>query len=89
MLVLYQSIGPTARPFAVFRKLLRFYREELLAPRPKPKLKDNLLSAVHYCVFNILAVTLHIWRPFVPPQPEAAQYCVHRDPLITDLNHIY
>jgi hypothetical protein len=45
---------------------LFFYREELLAPRPTPKLKDHPLSAVRDCLFNIFAVTLHIWRPSPP-----------------------
>ena len=36
-----------------------FYREGLLAPRPPPKLEDHPLSAVHDCLFNIFAATLH------------------------------
>jgi len=39
---------------------MRFYGEELLAPRPTPKLKDQPLSAVRDCLFSILAATLHI-----------------------------
>ena len=37
-----------------------FYGEELLEPRPIPKLEDHPLSAVHDCLFNIFAATLHI-----------------------------
>ena len=37
-----------------------FYREGLLAPRPTLKLEDHPLSAVHDCLFNIFAATLHI-----------------------------
>ena len=37
-----------------------FYREWLLAPRPTPKLEDHPLSAVHDCLFNLFAATLHI-----------------------------
>ena len=37
-----------------------FYREGLLAPRPTPKLEDHPLSAVHDCLFNLLAATLLI-----------------------------
>ena len=37
-----------------------FYREGLLAPRPTPKLEDHPLSAVHDCLFNLFAATLHI-----------------------------
>jgi len=39
---------------------IRFYGEDLLAPRPTPKLKDRPLSAVRDCLFNIFAATLHI-----------------------------
>jgi hypothetical protein len=34
--------------------------EELLAPRPTPKLENHPLSAVRGCLFNIFAATLHI-----------------------------
>jgi len=68
-----------------FITLLSFNGEELLAPRPTPKLRDYPLSAVHDCLFSILAATLHIWRPFVHPQSEDVQYCGDRDPLITVL----
>ena len=37
-----------------------FYGEELLAPRPTPKLGDHPLSSVRDCLFNIFAATLHI-----------------------------
>ena len=37
-----------------------FYWEGFLAPRPTPKLEDQPLSAVHDCLFNIFAATLHI-----------------------------
>jgi hypothetical protein len=44
----------------IFRNKIRFYGEELLAPRPTPKLEDQPLSAVRDYLFNILAATLHI-----------------------------
>jgi len=40
--------------------MIRFNREELLAPRPTPKLEDHPLSVVSDCLFNIFAATLHI-----------------------------
>jgi hypothetical protein len=40
--------------------MIRFYGEELLAPRPTPKLEDHPLSAVGDCLFNLFAATLHI-----------------------------
>ena len=45
----------------MFRNRVRFYGEDLLAPRPTPKLEDQPLSAVRDCLFNIFAATLHIW----------------------------
>ena len=41
-------------------KTTRFFGEELLAPRPTPKLEENILSAVRDCLFNIFAATFHI-----------------------------
>ena len=37
-----------------------FHGEELLAPRPTPKLKDRPLSAVRDCLFKLFAAALHI-----------------------------
>ena len=37
-----------------------FHGEELLAPRPTPKLEDHPLSTVRDCLFNLFAATLHI-----------------------------
>jgi hypothetical protein len=37
-----------------------FYGEELLAPRPNPKLEYHPLSAVRDCLFSRFAATLHI-----------------------------
>jgi hypothetical protein len=62
---------------------LHLYDEELLAPRPTPKLEDHPLSALHDCLFIIFAATLPIWRPFLHPQPEDAPCRGDRDPLIT------
>ena len=44
----------------MFRNMIHVYSEELLAPRPTPKLEDCPLSAVRDCLFNIFAATLHI-----------------------------
>jgi hypothetical protein len=45
--------GP--RLLVVFRNKLIFYGEELLAPRPTPKLEDQPLSAIRDCLFNIFS----------------------------------
>ena len=42
-----------------FRNMIRFYGEELLAPRPTPKLEDHPLCAIRDYLFNIFAATLH------------------------------
>jgi len=39
------------------------YGEELLAPRPTPKLEDHTLLAVRDCLFGIFAATLRIGGP--------------------------
>jgi hypothetical protein len=41
----------------MFRNIIIFYGEELLAPRPTPKLEVHPLSAVRDCLFNIFAAT--------------------------------
>ena len=81
LLRLYQRISPGPRHLYPFRNKGNFYGEELLAPRPTPKLEDHPLSAVRDCLFNIFAATLHNWRPFLHPQPEDAP-CRVEDPLI-------
>ena len=65
-----------------FATLLILYCDELLAPRPTPKLEDHSLSAVRCCLFNIFAATLHIWKPFLHPQPEDASCHGDRDPFL-------
>jgi len=46
--------------------MLVFYGEEMLTPRPTPKLEDNPLSAARNCLFNIFVATLRIWNPSPP-----------------------
>jgi hypothetical protein len=75
---LYRRINPVPRSLC----MIHFYGEELLAPRPISKLEDHRLSADRCCLFNIFAATLHIWRPFLHPQPEDTPQGVDRDPLI-------
>jgi hypothetical protein len=80
----YQRISPGPRLCAVFHNLVIFYGEELLAPRPTPKLEGHPLSAVRDCLYNVFAGTLHIRRPFLHPQPEGAPCRGDRDRLIMD-----
>jgi hypothetical protein len=72
----YQTISPGPRFCMVFRNMVTFYGEDLLAPRPTPKLEDHPLSAVRDCIFE---ATLHIRRPFLHPQPEDAPCRGDRD----------
>jgi hypothetical protein len=51
-----------------FRNKLVSYGEELLSPRPNPKLEEHLLSSVCDCLFNKFAAALHIWRPSPPSE---------------------
>jgi hypothetical protein len=60
LLTLYQRFSPGLRHLFIFCNYASFYGEELLAPRPTPKLEDHPFSAVRDCLFNIFAATLHI-----------------------------
>ena len=73
---------PLPKILGIFCNII-FYGKELIAPRPTTKLEDHTLSAVRNCLFNILAATIHIWRPFLHTQPEYAACRDDRDPLIT------
>jgi hypothetical protein len=87
---LYQRISLGPRLCQMIRNLVIFYGEELLVPRPNPKLEDHPLSAVRDCLFNVFTATLHISRPFLHQQPEDAPCRGDRDRLIvvtgTDLS---
>jgi hypothetical protein len=63
--------------------IIMFYGEELLAPRPNPKLEDHPLSAVLDCLLNIFTASLHNWRPFLHPHSEDAPFLIDIDPLNT------
>jgi hypothetical protein len=43
----------------MFRNKASFYGQELSTPHTTPKPEDHPLSAVHDCLFNIFAATLH------------------------------
>jgi hypothetical protein len=61
---------------------LSSYSNDFSARRPAPKLEDHPLSAVRDCLFNTFATILHIWRPFLHPQPQDASRRGDRHPLI-------
>ena len=64
--------------------MIRFYGEELLAPRPTPKLGNHPLSAVRDCLFNTFAATLHTGGCSSIRNLRARHAVGDRDPLITD-----
>jgi hypothetical protein len=65
----------------MFRNFVKLLRLRVVSILPNPKLEDHPLSDVRDCLFNIFAATLHIWRPFLHPQPEDAPCCGEMDPL--------
>jgi hypothetical protein len=52
------------RPLWMVRNRIHFYGEELLAPRPTPKLYGHPLSAVRDIVLYIFAATIRIGGRF-------------------------
>jgi len=66
----------------MFRNILRFYGEKLLALHATPKLEDHPLSAVRDFLFIVFAATLRVWKPFLHLQPEDARRCGDKDLLM-------
>jgi hypothetical protein len=62
----------SARPYKMFRNIVLFHGEKLLAPRQTLNMKDLHLSAVCNCLFYVIAATIHMWRPFLHRLPENA-----------------
>lgn len=56
----------------IFRNIVSFYGEELIAFLQTPKLEGYPFSALCYCSFNIFAGTLRIWKPSDCLQPADA-----------------
>jgi hypothetical protein len=73
------SPGPRST-LGLFRNIIRFYSDEFLAPRPTPKLEYHPLSAVHNCLFNIFAATLHIGDQVVCGKPPSKYQTWIRSP---------
>ena len=76
LISLFYCLGCTeesgqVRGFCVwFATCLSFCVDELLAPRPTPKLEDHPLPAVRDCLFSTFAATLKVWKQFLHLQPE-------------------
>jgi len=71
----------------LFRTKACFYREDLLAPCPKPNVDDNSLSALCDFFFNIFAATLHI-RDFSSIRILRPQIVMLTGPTSYGLSHI-
>jgi hypothetical protein len=67
LMPIFPSLGicPILRSSVTNCRKLICYGEELV-PYSTTKLEDHPLSAVHDCLFNTFAATLHIWRPSHP-----------------------
>ena len=84
LLRLHQSISPGLRlSFLLFCNTVCFYGEEMLAPRPSPKLEDHPLSGFRLLIQYIRSYPPY-WSLFLHSQPEDAPCCGDRDPLITE-----
>jgi len=57
---LFHCFGCTTTSVQIQGTCIHFITNELLAPRPNPKLEDHPLSATYGCLFNIYADTPHI-----------------------------
>ena len=54
----------------------------VLSTSPNPRLADHPLLALRNCLFDIFAAAIHIWRPFLQPQPENTPCLGDRDPFM-------
>ena len=63
---IFHSLGCTKGSVQARSKCIRFvtrpffFLRRVVRTSPNPQLQDHSLSAVRYCLFNILATTLHI-----------------------------
>ena len=67
----------------MFRIMIPFYGEELLAPHPIHKLEGHPLSKVRDCFIQYIRSYLPYWRPFFHQQSEDTSCRGTREPLIT------
>ena len=84
----YQRISRNPRHMYLFRNKASFYGEELLPPRPHPKLGTTpcrLCATTYSYIRNYLPYL----RQYLHPQPEDAPCRADRDRLITESTTIY
>ena len=68
----------------MFRNILRFYNEELLAPRPTPKLEDHYLSS--YSIYLTYSQLLSIPGGHSSVHNLDIPCCGDRDPLVMEVH---
>ena len=66
----YQRISPGPRHFWMIHNMMRFYGEELLAPRPIPQVGGPPLVGCPQLFIQYFHSHTPHWRPFLHPQPE-------------------
>ena len=71
------------KPLCMIGNMFSFLLWGVVSTSPTLKLEDHPLPALRYCLFTIFAAILHIWRPFLHPQPEDAPCRGDRDPFTT------
>ena len=84
----YQIISPGPMlTLWIFRNMICFDGEELLAHRSTPKLDDHRLLAVSDCLFNIFAAIFHMGGCSFHPKTDDAPCRGDRDPHLTWAPH--
>jgi hypothetical protein len=69
-----------------FSYQIYFFGEGLLVPRLTPMLEDHTSPFVRGGLFNIFAVNLRNWRPFLHPQPVDFALVVVSSPYMGGVN---
>ena len=70
----------------LFRYMICFYVEDLLAPRPNPQPGGPPPVGCPRLLFQYIRSYPPYWRPFLHPQPEEAPCRGDRDPPIKELS---
>jgi len=69
----------------MFLNKLRFNREDILAPRKKPKARGTHLFGYPRLLFQYIHNYPPYCRPILHPQPVNATCRGYRDPIVTEL----
>jgi hypothetical protein len=74
------KVSVQVKGFVKGSKMVRFYGEMFVTPRPTHKLYENPLFAVRYCLFNtrIFGVTLHTGGLPQFPESSVVQFAIQK-----------